>query len=310
MEFSFLGGIETTNLKSIQSIMIYGKSDVQLDLDIINDIASAGIPIVIHRRRQAQPTYIFTGCRSDVDDTMSAQLLKRSRKRYATHVSRQLLIAKMRSMSYLVKPTPIPRLATIKTLRSIEAIHARRYWAEFFKKIGHQGWTRRGDNPVAETLDATSGFVSGVIMRWVVYHHLSPYHGFLHESTTYPALVYDLMEPYRGVFERTLMKTFIKEKDSTKWTSAGIAAIEKMLDEETYIPLTRQIATNQELLHGIVLSLKQYVLGKQRKFLVPLSGHPQGGRPPKVNFMLYGRSAGRTDFYKEAEAISKKAETQ
>jgi hypothetical protein len=68
--------------------------------------------------------------------------------------------------------------------------------------------------------------------------------------------------------------------------------------------LPRQIVTRQELLHGAVLSLKYYLLGKQRKFLVPLESQPKGGRPPKVKFLLYGRHAGRTDFWDEARRLS------
>ncbi len=86
--------------------------------------------------------------------------------------------------------------------------------------------------------------------------------------------------------------------------STGIVATKELLNEKCYVPMTRQIVTHQELLHGIVLSLKYYVLGKQRKFLIPLPGKPNGGRPPKVNFLLYGRHAGKTNFWKEARVVS------
>jgi hypothetical protein len=34
---------------------------------------------------------------------------------------------------------------------------------------------------------------------------------------------------------------------------------------------------------------------------------PNGGRPPKVNFLLYGRHAGRTNFWEEAKSISRES---
>ena len=70
------------------------------------------------------------------------------------------------------------------------------------------------------------------------------------------------------------------------------------------MPLTRQIVTNQELLHGIVLSLKYYLLGRQRKLHIPVPGKPTGGRPAKIEFKLYGRHAGKTDFWAAARAVS------
>lgn len=83
-----------------------------------------------------------------------------------------------------------------------------------------------------------------------------------------------------------------------------------MLDEKVYIPLTRQIVTRQEMLHGVVLSLKFYFLGRQKKFLIPLPGKPNGGRPAKVEFLLYGRHAGKTDFWAQAKEAHKKSENR
>jgi hypothetical protein len=85
----------------------------------------------------------------------------------------------------------------------------------------------------------------------------------------------------------------------------AIEAVKNKLNDKTYVPLTRQIATYQELLHGEIISLKYYCLGKQRKFHIPMSGKPNGGRPAKINFLLYGRHAGKTDFWKVAREVSK-----
>jgi hypothetical protein len=303
-EFVFNGGVETTDLSSVSSIMIYGESDTSLEPAILDKIARKGIPIIIHRRNMSQPIYIFGGLRPDPDDTLSAQIVKRKTSRTDSHVARQLLIAKMQSMSYLVPPKNVPQFANIKRLRNIEAVHARAYWDKFFKALGRPDWSRRGRNPASEALDSASKFLTGIVLRWITYHHMSPYHGFLHETTDYPSLVYDLIEPYRGIFEQKMLKLFI-ETLQDRWLPASISMLKAELDEKVYVPLTRQIVTRQELLHGAVLSLKYYCLGKQRKFLVPLPGKPNGGRPPKVNFLLYGRHAGKTDFWKVAKSISK-----
>ena len=303
--FNYSGGSEKTKLGSVQSIMIYGDSKASLDISTLDKITRSGIPIIIHRRNMGQPIYIIGGGRSDPQDTISRQTLARSQSRKSNHIARQLLLAKFRSCNWLVPELPLPPYTDVSTLRNIEARHAKKYWQAFFLALGHPEYTRRSDNQASIALDASSKFVSGIILRWLTYHHLSPYHGFLHEPTDYPSLVYDLMEPYRGVFERILLQRWKTGGVSPdNWMTSGIDAIKESLDERVYTGLTRQIVTRQELLHGSVLSLKYYLLGKQRKFLVPIETKPNGGRPPKVNFLLYGRHAGKTDFWKEAKLIS------
>lgn len=308
-EFVYKGGAEVSSLDNISSIMIYGDTDTKLDVVMLDKIIRKGIPIIIHRRTMSQPIYIYGGLRPDPEDTVSKQIMKREFKRTSTHISRQLLDAKMRGMNYLVKPKWIPKITNIKMLRNIEAVHAKRYWERFFKELGHPEWTRRGKNPASVALDASSKFLSGIVLRWICYHHLSPYHGFLHETTDYPSLVYDLLEPYRGMFEAKLLKMFT-ENSEDKWLAYSIVVLKEALDEQVYVPLTRQIVTRQELLHGAVLSLKYYLLGKQRKFLIPVIGKPNGGRPPKVEFLLYGRHAGKTDFWVRAHEISERQDVK
>jgi CRISPR/Cas system-associated endonuclease Cas1 len=308
-EFTYNGGKETTDLHSAQPIMIYGESDYDIPIAYIDKIVRSGVPIIIHRRNMSQPIYIIGGSRPDPDDTVSHQIKIRSQSRTATHCARQILAAKMKSMSWLTPVENLPQFVSINELRNIEAKHAKRYWKKFFDKLGHPEWTRRGKNPAATALDAHSKFVSGIILRWITYHHLSPYHGFMHTPTDYPSLVYDLMEPYRGIFDQVLLSEWIHKKPEQFLTS-GIAITKDFLDDQCYVPLTRQIVTNQELLHGAVLSLKYYCLGRQRKFLIPLPGKPNGGRPPKVDFLLYGRHAGKTDFWKVANKVSGNVKTR
>lgn len=204
--FIFQGGSETTKLDAVQSIMIYGDSDAQLGIAIIEKIARAGVPIIIHRRTMGQPIYIAGGPRPDPQDTLSRQLILRSHPRIARHIARQLLQAKMRSCRWLIPPATLPLYANVDALRNIEAKHARQYWRAFFTELGYPNYRRRGTNPASKALDAGSQFVSGIVLRWITYHHLSPYHGFLHQPTDYPSLVYDLMEPTRGTFDRTLLQ--------------------------------------------------------------------------------------------------------
>ena len=116
------------------------------------------------------------------------------------------------------------------------------------------------------------------------------------------------MEPYRGYIEKEIflmLKNIHKSNRDTKTVTAFAAKrIESLFDKQVYTHQTRQIVTFQELLHGNVLALRAYLLGNAKRFVVPVPGRPLGGRPLKVGYRLYGRSAGPTNFLQEAERVS------
>ena len=303
--FKYNGGETTESLSSLSSIMLYGESK-PIHFETIDFLARKNIPIVIHRRHMAQPVWITGGTRGDVNDLLSKQILHRHNQKKALHIVKQILRAKFRSAEW-IEPIDNTMLITPKTinhLRNIEAHVAKRYWSEYFRLLGIPGHGRRTESEVKKMLDHASKFVSSIMLRWITYHHLSPYHGFLHTQTDYPALVYDLFEPYRPIVDRVIWN-YVHTTGIEKATVAGsVVALKDWLDSKTYTDLTRQIVTHHELLHGAVLSMRAYLLGETNKLLLPLPGKPNGGRPKKAGFRLYGRSAGKTDFWTEAQKYS------
>jgi CRISPR/Cas system-associated endonuclease Cas1 len=288
--------------------MIYGEFG-SLESSVIEEICGKGIPIIIHRRNVARPIYICSPFRPELQETVTSQILARENERKRRAIAKRLLKARFETMRWLIPP-PRVRLSTSMTLeemRRIEARHSKAYWLEYYKRLGYSNTSRRGRGQIALALNALSKFLSGILLRWITYHHLSPFHGYLHVQADYPALIYDLMEPYRAYFERMAFECFGSVEDPNNEplvTGMVINRAKDYLDEDVYTGLTRQIVSRQELLHGIVLSLKSYLLREQREFLIPLIDKPNGGRPKKVSFRLYGRQAGRTDFWKEARRIS------
>lgn len=255
---------------------------------------------------------IHPSIKSNNEDLLSRQILFRLNEKKKQHIARKLLRAKFNSMSWLINPPAVKLKPGMKVekLRSIEAWHARFYWNRFYSQLGLKDQTRRGenkDNCATRILDSTSKFVSGIILRWIIYHHLSPYHGFLHEPSEYPSLVYDIFEPYRGDFDKcvfeTLQSHLEKGLSEEKIMASCIAEIKELLDKKVYTPQTRQIVTYHELLHGCVLALRSYLLGTSKEFIVPVAGKALGGRPVKTGYKLYGRSGGKTDFWQVAKKL-------
>ncbi len=305
--FTYNGGEVEAPLSSISSIMIYGDYG-KLEAKLLETIAAKGVPIIIHHRNIPRPVYICCPLRPDQTDTLSAQMLARANERKRLHIARRILCAKFRSMQWLIPVAPeIRKGASLEQMRQVEALHARRYWQRFYQGLGLSALRRRNTGKVSSALDCMSKFVSGIILRWTTYHHLSPFHGFLHTATDYPALVYDLIEPYRGYFDRVVFEKACSIDAPDK--NAGligmtIEGLKEALDEHVYTGLTRQVVTRHELLHGSVLGLKCYLQGRHTRFLIPQIDQPSGGRPPKVDFRLYGRQAGKTDFWRVAESVA------
>lgn len=309
VNFEYKGGNQEIQWTKIHSLMLYGES-CDLPQAFFEKSAFYKIPIVIHRRNMPRAVIVCPTLPPDQENLLTKQILFRENDKKRSYITKKLLQAKFKSMSWLV---PVERdllfkLVSTEKMIAVESWHAKRYWKEYFSKLKISGGRRKNNNDAKKILDAVSKFVSGVILRWILYHNLSPYHGFLHKPTDYPALVYDLMEPYRGYFDKVVFDTLNEARNKNggeeKIMGMAIENIKNFLDTKVYVEATRQIVTFQELLHGVVLALRAYLLGNTRRFIVPLPSKPNGGRPINVGYQLYGHKAGITNFWPETKKIA------
>ena len=312
--FEYKGGSLEISWQRIHSILFYG-AVCPLEEEFLQMCVRYSIPICIHRRNMPKAIWIIGSVNTNIDDVLTKQIIFKENEKKSLHIARKLLLAKVDSMKWLLGNVKhikhrINFAKNLGELRSIEATHAVKYWKRYFLHLGYMKSERRNrDNDVSVALNAISKLISGVVLRYIIYHKLSPYHGFMHVPTDYPSLVYDLMEPYRGYIEKNIFET-VKEIDESRRDRKTIVSyttkkIEELLDKKVYTHQTRQIVTFQELLHGNVLALRAYLSGDAKRFIVPVPGKPIGGRPVQTGYRLYGRSAGPTNFYTEAEQVSK-----
>lgn len=308
--FVYKGGEVEIAWQRIHSIMIYGATS-PLPQEFLEKCAFYKVPVVVHRRNIPRAVIIAPTLPPDQENLLTCQILYRENKKKRAYIAKKLLQAKFKSMNWLTpfRQDLLYRKFKLEEMTQIESWHARRYWKKYYAALGLPSSRReKGGNIATVTLDAVSKFLSGIMLRWILYHNLSPYHGFLHRPTDYPALVYDLMEPYRGYFDKVVFDS-IKElqgKDKTEAQIIGftIENLKEFLDQQVYVHSTRQIATFNELLHGVVLALRAYLLGNTRRFIVPMPGKPNGGRPVKAGYLLYGHTAGKTDFWERAHKVA------
>ena len=315
VRFVYKGGKVRIEYKAIHSIMIYGKHP-PLPQEFLENCARYKIPIVIHRRNMIRAVWITPNFTSGRVDLLTPQILFRENQKKRLHIAKRLLIAKFRSMQWLVAPPSlnILRINDLDRLRQIEANHARRYWDTYYRLLGSDASRRQKGNIITQVLDAYSKFVSSIILRWIHFHNLSPYHGYLHEPTDYPSLVYDFFEPLRGYFDKIVFDTLRKHKKENL-TDEGITgkvinAIKEFFEKKTYVHSTKQIVTMHELLHGIVLAFRAYLLGDSYRFIVPIPAKPKTGRPIKAGFVLYGHKAGVIDYFGIAKQIASSFEEE
>ena len=292
--FVYNGGEVTTRLDAMESMLVYGACR-EIPVALLDEMAVQNITLMIHRRNMPQPMVFYPLPATDNKDLLTKQILARENQKTATYVARTLIRARLQHFNGVhVSATILKKLGAVRTVsgvRSIEATQTRRYWDHYYAGLGFDGLTRRVEHPVNQALDALSFFLAGILLRWVLFHKLSPAHGFLHEQTNYIALVYDLIEPYRWLIEEAVSSavrqypTAIEEKTLVQH---AINHLKESMEEDVYVPATRQVVARKNLLHGNVLALRSYLLGETRRFVVPVEGKRKGGRPPKVRYHIPG----------------------
>ena len=292
--FTYNGGEVDAELSRLDCIMFYGASG-QIPVALIDELALNRVPLLVHRRNVGRPAVFLPAPNSDAKDILTSQIVARANRTKRSYVARTLVRARFRAVEATMRipASAYRRLAQARSLAKIrvwEAEHARRYWSRFFSNVGHPGALRRGEGPLPAALNAGSMFLSGIFLRWILLHRLSPSHGFLHQGTDYMGLVYDLMEPSRCVIEHALAEACARTRsgESDALTAQTLHFLKKSLDMVVYVPATRQFVRRKNLLHGAVLALRAYLAGDMRRLVVPEAGERRGGRPPKVSYRLPG----------------------
>ena len=294
--FEFNGGEVTCHLKEIDFLMLYGATG-ELPVAFLDRLATYKIPLMIHRRNMPRPYVFFPSIDTDNNDVLTSQILYRENQIRRAYIARALIRERMHGFqdTINISQSDFNKLSSARSIEKIRGIEARitkRYWANYYKEIGFSGLSRRGSNhPLNNALDAMSYFMYGITLRWILFHKLSPCHGYLHESTTYPSLCYDLMEPYRYLIENAARKSIQKlnsDVSDIDITGASINQLKDDLDEVVYIPSARMNVSRKNLLHGVVLALRAYLLKDTSRFIVPKEGKKSGGRPMIPGYRLPG----------------------
>lgn len=291
------GGELVAELNKIDFILFYGATG-NLPLAFLDDLSMHGITFIIHRQNMVRPYFFFPSNVGSEKDVLSSQILCRENEIKRTYIARLLISERINSFKRKIPVydeiyRDLGKARTVDRVRGIEANASARYWKFWFQDLGFDE-SRRSDNPISTALDAGSKFFYGIILRWILFHKLSPCHGYLHVTTNYPSLVYDLMEPYRYIIEDAVSAAYIEtnSKDEKILVAKTLQNIKESLDEVVYVPATRQYIRRKNLLHGIVLALRVYLLSESKRLIIPVEGERKGGRTPNCKYKLPADSKG------------------
>lgn len=301
------GGVLDLDLNLVDSIMIYGK-DGTVSIEFLNECIKFNVLVILHKRTSKDIGVFYNGNTSASTANLVNQIIARENKIKSCYIAkvlvkyqiqqRQEFLSFLGKEGYFMSSSFFKRLSACKSVESVrylESQAALKYWNMFFKYIESSvntkqvtnpfhdissatalplqlDNTRRGVGPVQDALNAGSVFLTGVILRWIVLHRLSPAHGYLHVDSSYEGLVFDLIEPFRWIIELSVLKA-VESGGLDLLVSRSIENIKALLESSAYFN-TGQTSLYKTAMHGIVLSLIAYLKGSSPRFVVPVKTVP------------------------------------
>ena len=289
--FYWSGGDAKFDLRTVECILLYGATSC-LPCTFLDELRSHSIPLLIHRRNMAIPSVFMPGNGCDTNDILTQQILARENEKKRSYIVRQVLRNKFKSCEWVIAVpsktySELAACRNVDAARLIEARVSKRYYKALYDGWGAAELNRRDKHSITNAQDACSVFLTSIVLRWCLYHNLSLSHGYLHSQSSYPALVFDLIEPYRVWVDIAVGAALAKHGDEGL-VDNSITELKDLLDSKVYVPTTRETATRAALLHGVVLALRAYLLGDMDRFVLPVEGKKEGGRPIKVSYSLPG----------------------
>lgn len=283
------------DLRSSASILFYGANNKTgaLPLTFLTECAKYSVSVLVHQNHVTKTMVFYCNEYTGRTDTLTQQILHRENSKQRAYIARILIKNLWKSREWLGPCTSsFSTLASKRTTEDVmvmEAGAARQYWEVFYRKAGVPGLSRRELHPLNSSLDALSHFLSGITLRWIIAHGMSPAHGFLHKQTSYTGLVYDLMELTRSWTEEAVLISWLADSNQESLTQRATRHFKNMLDDPITTQPTRQRIYRRGLIQGSVIALKHYLTGAMRAFLPPVvEKDTPRGRKRNVSYSLPG----------------------
>lgn len=296
-KIEFNGGSHSIRLVKTSFIFFLGanKNTGAIPLLFLQECSKAGVVIQLANTHQSEsaPVVMTNFKATDKDNLLGKQILSRENEKTRAYIARVLVRRCFEGRQALVSlPETIEknlgRQRSVKDVMQIEAKASVFFWERYYASLGLNGLTRREKHPVNAALDALSRYQAGIILRWVLMHGFSPAHGFLHTSTCYETVVYDLMEPYRWVFEKAVHEAYMSNGEAELIANSTLL-YKQLLDEPVLVAPSSQKVYRRTELHGVVIALRYFLTGQMQRFQPPFEMEKmKRGRPYRCSYKLPG----------------------
>lgn len=290
----YSGGSVSIDLRHTLSVIFYNVSSSKgaLPISFLEGVKRFEGSVTVHRTHQSSPMVLYSPSTVDRDDLLTQQILARSNAKKSAYIARSIIRLQWVGREWLFKTgeheyKELMGMRSVTDIRLKEAQLSRLYWLKFYKACGLSGVSRRSSHDINKSLDACSKYMAGIFLRYVLSHGLSPSHGFLHSSSSYSSLVYDLMEPYRYLVEKAVFEAF--NNGSSDLVSSSISHLKLLLETQIKSEPTRQKIYTKSLIHGSVIALRHYLTGRMGRLLLPFETEKHVGRKKVVSYSLPGQ---------------------
>jgi CRISPR/Cas system-associated endonuclease Cas1 len=263
------------DLSKTSSILFYESNDKTgaLPIEFLKECSLNKVGLIIHQNHITDSLNFFPSQQVDRDDLLSKQIRHRDNQKKRAYIARTLIKWQWSSREWLCPThTPFEKLAALRSSEDVmrlEAIEAKNYWSVYYRKLGLPELSRLSDHPINNSLDTLSQILSGLTLRWVLAHGLSPSHGYLHSSTGLSSLVNDFTELTRAWTEKSVYDAFSTAGESDLIHRSTLN-FKTMLEMPIHTEPTRQKVYRRVLINGSVISLRYYLSGKMKHFLPPV----------------------------------------
>lgn len=259
---------ETRGISTIFILGFYGES---LKKEVLTWAMKQGVTIVIHHTHNDGVLVITPEGKTHKNSVIEQQILIRAKDQKRLPIVRRILMSKFRAHEWITAETASRSkekygVFTLSNYLLKEAHAAKKYeqlLKERFELIPVKWSAIEGLRKAGVKL------LIGKLNRWILYYGMHQSFGFLHTQTSYCALAYDLVEPYRAWVDMFL-DTYLRSLngDQVSASAFGNGLIEFM-KESVYSQELGKETTRSEILKECVHGFKAYLEHRSDRLLIP-----------------------------------------
>jgi len=271
LEYIIDGKKGSALLDSVEVIFCLGDG-INFPSEFLFKCQKKRIPVISYKTHLDEPLFITGSVLRASDNTLLKQIECYKNKKKRLVIVRKILERKFANQCWIgLKKVRLYRVINLENCLEVEGLRSKQYFRCYKKELKKRNVefkSRRTKSSANLFLNAGYTYIRGIILRWVVFHRLSPHYGFLHKCTRYPALAYDLMELYRCWIDKWFIE-YLDRRSSLRDPNNFVRYCSQALNEKIFVAHQSQKISRKEFIKLSVWQLKKYLVGKNKTLVLP-----------------------------------------